>query len=354
MIDVEPLRSLIDGLSGRPIETADWPAVIVAANRALVTGILAARLEGGPEDVRSFLSVVHQRSLERNARLKAQLDEAVSQLNRAGLQPMLLKGAAILHSAGPDYAARIQADLDIMVPASSMAAAERSLEAIGYRPFAHDEGRSDGPRTLCRTRDVGMVDLHCRTKVRYPGFDFADLLPYCTEIRLGSATAWLPSPTIQALIFILHDQLQERDYWRGLIDLRHLLDLRELARSPAGFDWARLASLVPDGYPRNALDVQLRTLEALFGLDAEVPPRSLRWADFQLRRRLAQLRRPALARPLTLLTLLLDPPWQAGLAGARATPIEHGRFRHTRLPRRLQHALSAGRRFMSKGNLGKI
>jgi hypothetical protein len=138
--------------------------------------------------------------------------------------------------------------------------------------YGHEDGLF-APMNLCRAQDVGMIDLHCRTKTRYPGFDYDDLAGDCSEVRLGMASAWLPSPTSQALILVLHDQLQDRDYWRGLMDLRHLLDIVELARAPAGIDWERLAAYFPRGYPRNALDVQLATLELLFG--APVPARSV-------------------------------------------------------------------------------
>ncbi|WP_343518999.1 nucleotidyltransferase family protein [Sphingomonas sp.] len=351
-IDVEPLRTLLACLAGEAPEDADWPNLLAAANQALVTGILAARIDGHvPEAVRAFLGTIHRRALERNSRLKRQLEEAASSLNAAGIQPILLKGTAMLDTAGLDYGARILSDLDIMVPARAMATARHCLEAAGYRLCVHEDNPF-AAMNLCREQDVGMVDLHCRTKVRYPGFDFEDLVGDCAAVRCGRASAWLPSPTSQALILILHDQLQERDYWRGLIDLRHLLDLAELARTP-GIDWERLAAHFPRGHPRNALDVQLATLELLFGVPAPVPHRP-RWTSLQLRRRILQLRWPGLGSFFTLLTLLFDPPRQAGFGRGRTMPAGRGRFRNATFSARLRHAPASVNRFLVRKNPGKI
>src|SRR5258706_1837090 len=234
MVSTRPFRSLLDCLAGAPVGHVDWTSVVSVANRALVTGIMAERVRGSvPEDVRSFLAHISRRSIQRNVRLGEQLQEAAIRLNEVGIQPILLKGAAILNTFSDDYRGRILSDLDLMIPASSWADAEQCLCAAGYQAYDPAESGSDA-KTFYRTRDVGMIDLHSRTKTRYPGLDFADLVPHCTELRLGRGRAWLPSPTFQTLILILHDQLQERDYWRGVIDLRHLLEISALFRSTIG------------------------------------------------------------------------------------------------------------------------
>ena len=352
-VDAEPLATLLACLAGETLLEIDWQKLLAAANQALVTGVLAERIgDRAPEDVQAFLGVIHRRAVERNSRLERQLEEAATTLNAAGIQPILLKGTAVLRTAGPDYGARILSDLDIMVPACWMAMARRSLEAIGYRLYQREDSPF-APMNLYREQDVGMIDLHCRTKVRYPGFDAEDLTGDCSEVRLGGARAWLPSPTSQALILILHDQLQERDYWRGLVDLRHLLDIAELARTSAGIDWERLARHFPEGYPRNALDVQLSTLDLLFGVPVPQPHRP-GWTRVQLRRRRLQLRWPGLRPFLTLLTLLLDPPWRAGASKGRTAAVGPGRFRGTSFLTQLRYVRSAIDRLLARKTAGKI
>jgi hypothetical protein len=353
-VAAEPLATLLACFAGEPPPDIDWPSALAAANRALVTGILADRIgDRAPPDVRAFLAAIRDRTAERNARLAAQLREALGTLNAAGIRPILLKGAAILNTAGVDCSGRIVSDLDLMVPPSAMGDAVRCLGEIGYREYA-PSGLALGPRNLFRPQDVGMLDLHSRTKVRHPGLAYQDLLGDCTDAAIGGASAWLPSPTAQAFFFILHDQLQERDYWRGLVDLRHLLDLAALARAPGGVDWAALADRFPSGFPRRALAVQLRTAETFFALGIPAHLHAGRWPRLQVRRRLAQLRRPWLRVPLTLLTWLADPPWQAGLAGPRATPIEHSRLSRLPLPQPLRHAFAAASRLVQQAGPGKL
>lgn len=349
----EPLRTLLACLSSPPQSDIDWATVIAGANRALVTGILADRLRGiAPAEVDTFLKTIRARIDDRNARLDAQLAEALVALNMAGIRPILLKGAAILRSAGPNYGGRLISDLDLMVPAAAMPAAAASLHELGYRDHAPTRD-SLAARTLFRAQDVGMIDLHARTKVRHPGFAYGDLTPDCTVLAFGGGHALLPSATMQALILILHDQLQERDYWRGLLDLRHLLDLAALAQ--AGYvDWDALAARFPSGYPRRALRVQLATLAVLLHVPV---PRHLHadgWTRVQVERRLAQLRHPWLRVPFTLATLACDPPWFTGLVAEKRMPIEHTRLSRARLPAWLRHLLAAGRRLFSADALGKF
>jgi hypothetical protein len=246
--------------------------------------------------------------VRRNECLLDQLAEALARLNNIGIQPILLKGAAACMTLGESgFRGRIMSDLDLMVPLAAMAEAIESLGGIGYEA----EGPIDdlrNPIALSRPRDVGAIDLHSRLKTSRPSFDFDGIEAACLPIRIGDGKALLPSPTFQVLVLILHDQLQDRDYWRGLIDLRHMLDIEALARLPAGVDWDLLSSLFPAGYPRSALQTQLLTLRNLLGI--RVPQRLTGgwWPRLQYRRRIVQENRPYLMDLLTLFTVAFDPP----------------------------------------------
>lgn len=314
MADRRALGSLLNCLRGHVPSDIDWQSVIAVSNRTLTTGTLAYRLREGdhwpwlPGDVQTFLSAIHERTALRNDRLSAQLDEAVLCLNGAGITPILLKGAALqrtCHAAGGE--GRLLSDLDLMVPVSTMPYAIACLARIGYR-LQSDDIAPESASVLYRECDVGMIDLHCRMKPPRPRIGHDDLASACAPVAIGEGMALLPSPTAQALILILHDQLQDRDYWRGLIDMRHLLDLDVLARTPQGIDWNRLLEYFPVGYPRTALLVQLFTARQL--LATPVPVDLVRgWRPrFQYWRRMTQARWPVLMAPMTYLTLALDPP----------------------------------------------
>ena len=118
----------------------------------------------------------------------------------------------------------------------------------------------------------------------------------------------MPSPAALAALFVLHDQLQEGDYWRGRIDLRHLVDLAALARDEEGIDGAELAALFPEARARRALAVQLDTLAEWLDVRIAIDRRGWR-VPFQDWRRRQQLRRPGTETAFTLASWLIDPPF---------------------------------------------
>lgn len=376
------LDALLRCLSGHSQANMNWQAVIAAANRTLTTAVLAERAgDDLPEDVAQFLATILDRTTARNARLLEQLKEAAKCLNSCGVRPIVLKGAAIQADIGDHYRGRILSDLDLMIPSSSSARASACLQNAGYLR-QEGSGAADQPAVLYRPQDVGMIDLHIRTKAARPHFTFEMLIDHCSSLRLGNAELWLPSRTFQAVILILHDQLQERDYWRGFIDLRHLLDMQALARSPpchdeageigSAIDWPQLLTQFPPGAPRRAAQLQMLTAKNLLGLSIPEHLCGSRWIRAQYRRRIMQLRWPALMPMATLLTVALDP--FVGLIPERlpSTPVsQSGRtsrsgsfadhlearnasagMAHT--PWRLKRIKAAIRRFTRPKNPGKL
>lgn len=350
------IETLLACLTGEFGTNADWGSLLAAANRSLITGTIAERARQGghwdslPPDVQAFLAAIYERTIRRNARLDAQLAEALECLNRDDIVPILIKGAAVRHTPAAGGAqGRMLSDLDLMMPAHALPRAAECLRRIGYRDYAGGP-LADAPIVLFREDDVGMLDLHSRLKAPVPRVEAQDIGRHCVPVRIDAGEALLPSPAAQALMLIVHDQLQDRDYWRGLTDLRHLLDLDQLARTPSGIDWAALAAWFPPGYPRRALQTPLVTANALLG--TPVPPDLLRgWRPrLQHKRRLLQARRPYLRIPLTLLSLALDPPsletWARESIQRRSAPARR---------RDMAAILGSGwRRFSRQANPGKL
>ena len=289
--------ALLGALRGELPAVRLWTAVIELANRSWLTPALlsafaaSGRLGELPADVREYLNFIHDRNRERNLRLRSQLQEAVAALNRAGLRPILLKGAVMLFTA-PETAIgnRMMSDLDLLVEESDRTAAEAALALLGYRQAA-------GLHGVWRPQDAGMLELHaCAGVVAECGSGraAAQLFERCQD----GATALLPSPTLRALNLIEHDQIKEGDYWRGCIDLRHLRDLAELSAMPGGIDWAYLRAALPGRLQRNALETQALTLHGLFGVPVPETMRRRLVPRLQHWRRMAQIRHPTLAAPL--------------------------------------------------------
>jgi len=308
----QALLPLCSCLRGEIPPRPDWEAIIALANQTLTTpslmGLVRSHRPELPHDMVSYVQELHDRNTIRNDRLSVQLEETTFSLNRVGIVPLLIKGSAILASSSPsDRAMRLMSDLDLIVHPDEIDAAMKALRTIGYRV----DTLSDGPQTkwyadLKRPSDVGMIDLH----QAFPGYAFLspaldDLRSHLQPIRLGTAAAVVPSPELQALVLMMHDQFQDYDYWTGSIDLRHLLDLRLLIAGDGGFRRDVLMKIASSPLSRNAMETQLLLLTRLLGVHwpAHCPIRLV--PKLQVRRRLLQARFPP-ARYCLLPMGLLD------------------------------------------------
>ena len=218
---------LIAFLSGGEVADPDWPKLVRAAGETLTIGLLADRvLAGGwrvPQAIHDLLAEVRDRAIQRNARIRAQFAELLGPLNDIGVEPIPMKGLARLLCSERN-ACRLLSDIDIMAPAGRRDDCVSIMRALGYAAAEEEDERA--PVVLSRSRDVGSVDLHTRLNPFYLGLGYDDLARLAERRSVDGGAARMPSPTCEALMLIAHDQLHDADYWRGLVDVRHLLDLR--------------------------------------------------------------------------------------------------------------------------------
>ncbi|MDB5607451.1 MAG: hypothetical protein JWP25_4351 [Bradyrhizobium sp.] len=299
------LTQLCECFRGCVPKHADWMSLLGLANQTLTTPALmelASRFKDQiPEDVCLYIREIFERNVMRNDRLAAQLAETVAAINDQGVTPVLLKGAAMLATAArPHWGSKLMSDLDIMVLPDQTEATMNALFAVGYS--VHTQPSPDTGKwyvDLKRPGDVGMVDLH--RELPGPAFFYrpsGGVIQNCKMTRVGRGTAYIPSATYQALILTIHDQFQDHDYWIGNIDVRHLIELRDLAISSEGIDWEMLAAFAPSKLARNALETQLVALFYLLGVDVPTHMRSRFVPRLQHQRRLAQARLPLLRQAL--------------------------------------------------------
>jgi hypothetical protein len=328
---VNDATQLIAFLSGGEVADPEWPKLVQAAGETLTIGLLADRALGGewelPDAIHDLLTEVRDRARTRNARIRDQFAELLAVLNRVGVEPIPMKGLArLLGSRSSD--SRLLSDIDILIPEDRRDECAAAIASLGYAGV--EEGDERAPMVFSRSSDVGSVDLHSRVRPYYLRLSYEDLAPLCSEADTAAGRVRMPSPTCQALMLIAHDQLHDGDYWRGLVDVRHLLDLREIIGE--GVDWAQLRAFFPPGSCRRALQAGLLSVRSLAG--AEVPAAECggAWARLQLSRSRVQSRFPALRPALTLLAIAADPPMAAGSGSPEHRPGETPR---QRLGRRL-------------------
>jgi hypothetical protein len=306
------LTSLCACLRGTLPAHIDWIFLVGLANETLTTPALIDFVrqfeQQIPEDVCAYVRDIHQRNVARNDRLAAQLEEAVVAINARGVTPVLLKGAANLATvSGARRGTRLMADLDIMVAPDQVDAALGALADLDYE--MHFETAPENEKwfaELKRPHDVGMIDLH--RSAPGPAYFYRSvghILKHCRLLSVGRGSVYVPTATYQALILIIHDQFQDYDYWLGRIDLRHLIELRDLANSPEGIDWDQLVSFAPGNLARNAVESQLVALAELLGVEVPIRLSSRFIPRFQFRRQLTQARFPVTRWPL-LTSAVLD------------------------------------------------
>jgi hypothetical protein len=323
------LAHLTSCLRGEVPVASDWPAILMLANRALVTAQLhAAITQAGathllPEDVRTFLCEAFKRNRERNRRLSAQLTDALRALNDAGIEPVLLKGAAVWATSGRGLEFdRILTDLDILVKPSEVEHAIDAFDRAGF-PCA---ARHYGLHTVAefgRPTDVGFIDLHQRPPGPFQIAQVDNLDSFCTPVSWSGTRAKAPAPAIQILFTVLHDQFHDGDYWRGGFVLRHLLDIAELSKVPQSVDWLVLHELCKTSLVRNALGSQLVAAERFLGVAVPAHITRRLWARFQHQRHIWQFTHPSLSIPLSLVAAITEWP---GLIAHRALnePLRRG------------------------------
>lgn len=201
-----------------------WPAL-----RALDP---PAQLEPG---LAQYLEAVYDLNTDRNRRLKAQAREATAALNAVGVEPVFLKGLALLLlELAPDVGSRLVGDIDLLVPIDRFDAAADALRAIGYRdhsppnPDVHDRCR------LIRPNRPAVIELHqfpvpLHLEHLIPTrelLDGARLIASVAPVR-GHA----PSPEHLVLHNVVHAMLHHRGFALAEVSLRDALDLAQLFRS---------------------------------------------------------------------------------------------------------------------------
>lgn len=313
------LAQLTTCLRGALPPSPDWMAILDLANRSLVTAQLCSALStfsserAIPDDVATFLNEVRSRNRRRNQLLFTQLSDALRALNSAGIEPVLLKGAALWAGLPADEFDRILTDIDLLVRPEDVDRAIAALQAAGFPLAARYPGNDvHVVAELARPTDVGFIDLHQRPPGP-PGLaEITDLDEHCHQVDLQGSSAKRPEPALQIFFLVLHDQFHDGDYWRGGLDLRHLFDITQLSTGTPAVDWRLLQGLCRTQLVRNALDAQLLAAQRLAG--ARIPDHIARrrWAAAQHQRHLWQFAHPRLMMPLAVAGLISE--WRNLLA----------------------------------------
>lgn len=254
-------------------------------------GLLAAV----PAPWHTMLVAVAETNAARNARLLAQFDALCDLLNGAGIEPIVLKGTALLLEGDyPDPANRIISDIDVLLQPDQREPALAVLREQGYRQLANafearrreqldarlglidpedfrnqsDWSRYHLPPVFSADAEFAM-ELHtglCPPEL--PMRQALDALFFSqTTVRSrGSLRYRMPSPEARLAHNFHHAFITDRYAQRGVIDWRHLLDASRLwaRREPDTLD--RLLDLTAADGLQAPFAVQLWQSATLLGV----------------------------------------------------------------------------------------
>jgi len=286
---------------------------------------LGASLAGDPDA--QALRDAYRRSWTANQLVLRGAREAIDALRAAGLEVLVLKGAALIESAYEDAGARPMADVDLAVRPERAEEAARALVAAGFLPAAPEPERQ--LRVRHSTAFVGSreveVDLH-RGMLWLAGLE-GEMWRGSIEGEVGGAPVRVLAPPDQLLQVCAHGAA-----WNPIPPVRWAADaFKVLERAGGDFDWTRLVAQAA----RGRLVLPLRqALSCLAGeLAAPVPAEVLEELAAIPVSRSERLAHGAIARPPSPRRSLAMLWWfweahraQAQLERRRPTPA--GLIRH--------------------------
>lgn len=313
--------------AGRP----DWPWLLALADRQRLAPALWVALrerglmEPAPEAIRLFLDSrgggagglarpvpvyledQYRANRRRNLALRRQTIELVQALNRRGIEPVLLKGAAFLFVPPLcDPAIRVMRDLDLLLERAAMPAAVAALGGIGYAEV--DMGMPPGHHhpPLYRDGDPASVELHWDLLAPQArrALPTEAALAAAVPCAIEGGAARILAPTERLLHLLLHAQLVDRGHRRRTLRLAEIYEFALLSRAFGNaIDWERVAGGLRRQGGEAALQAYCLLAHRLLGAAWPLPME----APSAARRHLFYCRlRVMLPEPLQRLDSLLD------------------------------------------------
>jgi hypothetical protein len=266
VISMEPARV--------PDIAMPWETIAEAASYHFVSPALGCTIGSDPllpEKARDYFQVLLELNRERNEVIVEGLTGALRALNDVGIQPVLLKGAALLtENAYRDRGMRVMQDIDLLVPDARLQDASNAIVSAGFDPKQDSEtpaGHHHLPIQVHRETGLG-IELHRElSEDRWcPLVDARRCFDGAMPVAVGDGAAMMMNPTDRVAHIVVHAQLSDDRHRRGVPQLRQLLDLAVLrTRHEAGIDWHELETRFRTNGELSALTDMLAWASHLFG-----------------------------------------------------------------------------------------
>ena len=220
----------------------NWEQVLSLASAQFVLPAFAAALRdldligSLDEELGAFLEAVHAANVERNSEIGDELEAAIGVLNRAGIEPVLLKGAIrLVDELYPDRGWRMLRDIDVLIPASRWPEVIAAVRELGYLDPDRPENEIRRPGGLVQ------IDLHDElfSNPKQVGLlPAAEIVDASRSAVFGNGRVRLPSIEHQLVHLIGHSQIRHHGHACGHIGLRDRLEAAALVNwGHENVDW---------------------------------------------------------------------------------------------------------------------
>ena len=287
-------------------EAVSFDELIHAAEKERILPALHSRfqelgiLSQLPAEVANFLSAVEQLNLDRNHAILTELATVATLLNQAGIEPVLLKGAAYFATGVYENpATRYLRDIDLLIAEPQLLRAVDILKQNGFEPdlldkfgdFRHHHpplwGSGCASFELHHSLGMGI----CRSLL-----PASEVLEQSLPFNFHGARVRVPSPEHLMTHLVLHSQIVHPYQERIWPPLRAMLDFLLLQRRfGSEINWMRIERRFRDFRQYGVLAMHLVQLQNVLGIEMPFPIRLtgltyLRWLRRKLLRKLPVLR----------------------------------------------------------------
>ena len=170
------------------------------------------------------MSELDEQFRQRRAALANALHEVIEALNRAGVQPLVLKGSMSLISGSPEW--RFQRDIDFAVEPAVADAVLAALRACGFRVREDMEQRPHHLKPMQRDDIPGLLEPHIRLAGDRARAVLPDdvLMGAVRECRWRGVRYMAMSNSGFLLHGLAHHYVQNRGFIYGTVSLKGLLE----------------------------------------------------------------------------------------------------------------------------------
>lgn len=261
----------------RRLSADEWNTLLRLAIRQRVAPLLYKQLSrydlrhAGSGVAFEQLEKHYYRNAIRNRCLLHELRELLRALQSRGIPVIVLKGAYLAPAVYRDPALRVMSDIDLLIPQSQLAEAERAAATLGYHAavsFTPEEcfARWHQLPELRRDGAVASLELHwtltCpdRPWTIAPDELWSRAVPFTVE---GIETLSL-CPEDLLLHLCDHATWHHLDqlFWQGISPV---CDIDHLVRSQSQLDWSQVIERTPEGDGGKGVFLMLHLAQTLLG-----------------------------------------------------------------------------------------